>query len=235
MARATPAPRPRHGRCTAPAASHVDEICDDGRMRAGWIVVALVACHHPEAPVAVAPRGPTPCARAADSMVQTMLERLPKQDAPPTEEADALRNLIRERCEQDAWSADAARCLIAMKTTEDAAPCADLMTDAQQAALVRDQQALFGAAPAASAAGGGAAPADASGATGGGAAPADASGAASPASPGAAGGRQARDKIAPMPEPAQAAPPAPVSPARRPSAKKTKGNGVAGDPCSGGE
>lgn len=77
-------------------------------------------------------------------MVKTMLDRLPASGTPPTEEADALRNLIRERCEQDAWSADATRCLIAMKTTEDAAGCAPMMTDAQQAALVRDQAAQLG-------------------------------------------------------------------------------------------
>jgi hypothetical protein len=81
-------------------------------------------------------------------MVQAMLDRLSAKDSPPTEQADALRNLIRARCEQDAWSAEATRCLIAMKTLDDAAPCAKLMTDAQQAALVRDQQAQFGAGPA---------------------------------------------------------------------------------------
>jgi hypothetical protein len=117
-------------------------------MRAGWIVVALVACGHAEPPPPVAPKGPTPCARAADSMVQTLLDRLPAKDAP-TEAADGLRNLIRERCEQDGWSAEATRCLIAMKSTDDAAPCAALMTEDQQAALVRDEQAQFGAKPAA--------------------------------------------------------------------------------------
>jgi len=112
-------------------------------MRAGWIVIALAACGH-AAPPAAAPKGPTACARAADAMVQTMLDRLPARGAEPTEAADGFRNLIRERCEQDGWSADATRCLIAMKSTDDAAPCAQLMTEAQQAALVRDEQAQFG-------------------------------------------------------------------------------------------
>ena len=115
-------------------------------MRAPWIVVALVACHH-DAPAPVAPKGPTPCERASDNMVQGMLARLSSKDAPPMEQADAIRNLIRERCEQDAWSAEATRCLIAMKNLDDAAPCAKLMTDEQQAALVRDQTARFGTAP----------------------------------------------------------------------------------------
>lgn len=116
-------------------------------MRGLWIVVVLAACHHADAPAPAPPRGPTACARASDSMVQAMLDRLPAKDSPPTEQADALRNLIRARCEQDAWSPEATRCLIAMKTLDDAAPCAKLMTDAQQAALVRDQQAQPGAAP----------------------------------------------------------------------------------------
>ena len=84
------------------------------------------------------------CERASDNLVQAMLARLPRADPVPTETADALRNLIRERCEQDSWSANATRCLIAMKRTEDAGPCAQLMTDAQQEALVRDEEALFG-------------------------------------------------------------------------------------------
>jgi hypothetical protein len=136
-------------------------------MRASWIAVALGmvaaagalatlgalgglatlgACHSAEPPAAPTPKGPTACARASDSMVQTMLDRLSKDGPPPTEAADALRNLIRERCEQDGWSAEATRCLIAMTSVKDAEPCARLMTDAQQAALVRDESALFGAA-----------------------------------------------------------------------------------------
>jgi CDP-diacylglycerol pyrophosphatase len=91
-----------------------------------------------------------------------MLARLPAADEP-TEQADALRNLIRERCERDRWSDDATRCLTAMKQLEDAEPCARLLTEDQQAALVRDQEARFGAQP-----GGGAG----SGASAGSAAPA---------------------------------------------------------------
>jgi len=130
-------------------------------MRGCWIVAVLVACHHAEAPAPVAPKGPTPCARASDSMVQTMLDQLraslPDSAELPTEQADAIRNLIRERCEQDGWSAEATRCLIAMKRQDDAEACAKLLTDDQQAALVRDQEARFGAK-----AGGGAEPASSS-------------------------------------------------------------------------
>ena len=108
-----------------------------------WIIVALAACQHAE-PAPAAPKQPAPCARAAGNMVATMLARLPVSDAPPTEAADGLRNLIRERCEHDAWSAEAMQCLIAMTRLEDAEPCAKLMTEAQQAALVRDGNAQFG-------------------------------------------------------------------------------------------
>ncbi|HEX7842133.1 MAG TPA: hypothetical protein VF469_31895 [Kofleriaceae bacterium] len=79
-------------------------------------------------------------------MVAAMLARLPAADPPPTDEADALRSLIRERCERDGWSAAATRCLIAMQRLDDAAPCAKLLTDDQQEALVRDQEARQGAA-----------------------------------------------------------------------------------------
>ena len=74
---------------------------------------------------------------------------------------------MKERCEQDGWSAEATKCLIAMTSVQDAEPCARLMTDAQQAALVRDESALFGptdaqATPAsAPASGAGSAPGDA--------------------------------------------------------------------------
>jgi hypothetical protein len=122
------------------------------RMRASWIVAlvtvaavgAMGACHAAEPPAAPAPKGPTACARASDSMVQTMLDRLSSEGPPPTEAADALRNLIRERCEQDRWSAEATKCLVAMSSVKDAESCARLMTDEQQAALVRDEAALFG-------------------------------------------------------------------------------------------
>jgi hypothetical protein len=115
-------------------------------MRAVWLALALAACHQAAPPKAAAPKGPTACARASDNMVQLMLDRLPAKDSPPTDEADGLRNLIRERCEQDGWSAEATACLNAMKRLEEAEPCAKLMTDDQQAALVTDQQARFGAA-----------------------------------------------------------------------------------------
>src|SRR5262249_56111787 len=90
------------------------------------------------APPPAAPKGPTACERAADSMVGAMLARLPAEGAP-TEQADALRRLIRVRCEQDGWSADATRCLIAMQKLDDATPCAQLLTHDHHAAPVHAQ------------------------------------------------------------------------------------------------
>ncbi len=65
-------------------------------MRGGWLVLALAGCARADAPPPAAPKGPTACERAADSMVGAMLAHLPVSDAP-TEEADALRRLIRVR------------------------------------------------------------------------------------------------------------------------------------------
>jgi hypothetical protein len=190
-----------------------------GAMRGIWIVVALAACHHADAPATVAPTGPSPCARASDSMVQAMLQRLPAKGAPPTEEADALRNLIRTRCEHDAWSAEATRCLIAVKQLDDAEPCATLLTDDQQAALVRDEEAQFGGRP------GAPPPAPPT-------APPPAAAEAPPAGPGL---QPAPAAVAPPaadpapPPPPGAAPKKPAKPA------KSKGKSTGGDPCSGGE
>lgn len=117
-----------------------------GPLAALAVLAGLGACGPAQPPVAPAPKGPTACARASDSMVQTMLDRLSSEGPPPTEAADALRNLIRERCEQDSWSAEATKCLIAMTSVKDAEACAKLMTEEQQAALVRDEAALFGPA-----------------------------------------------------------------------------------------
>lgn len=131
----------------------------------GGLVLALVACQRAEAPPPAAPKRPTACERAADSMVGAMLARLPASDEP-TEQADALRRLIRVRCEQDGWSAEATRCLIAMQKLDDAAPCAKLLTDDQQAALVRDQEGRSGAPAGSGEAPSGARPAAGSGARG---------------------------------------------------------------------
>jgi len=195
-------------------------------MRGIWIVVALAACHHADAPATGAPKGPTPCARASDSMVQAMLARLPANDTQPTEAADALRNLIRGRCEQDAWSAAATRCLIAMERVDDAERCATLLTDEQQAALVRDQEAQLGVQPGATA------PAAPPAPPGSPSSEPPAPAAPSPAAP----APQAVPVVQPPAPPAAAAPPPAAEPAKnRAKEVKSKKKGTGGDPCSGGE
>jgi hypothetical protein len=186
-------------------------------MRGIWIVVALAACHQADGPGTAAPKGPTQCARASDSLVQAMLARLPAKHTPPTEEADALRNLIRERCEHDAWSAEATQCLIAVKQLPDAEPCAQLMTEDQQAALVRDEEALFGGTPDAPP-------------------PAPAADPAPAAAPEVAPAPAAAPVVQPSGAPAAAAPPPAAEPAKnRAKEVKSKKKGAGGDPCSGGE
>jgi hypothetical protein len=138
----------------------------------------------------------------------------------PTEEADALRNLIRERCEQDRWSAQATDCLIAMKQVTDAEACAPLLTEAQQEALVRDQSARLGSSKAGGTSGAPAPPGEA---------------ATSPpvsesSAPDAAPPPAAAPPAAPVP---QATPPARgAAPAKPP---KTKDKPRPGDPDDGGE
>jgi hypothetical protein len=180
-----------------------------------WLLVALAACGSSASPPPVAPRGPTPCARASDNMVQALLDRLAREDPVPTEEADALRNLIRERCEQDRWSAEATGCLIAMKQVADAEACAPLLSEAQQAALVRDQSAHLGAKGAAPASG----------------APAAREGEAPPAQP-----ESQPPTAAPAPPPATGAGPAPAAlPPAPPKPLKAKDKPRPGDPDDGGE
>jgi hypothetical protein len=124
------------------AAARVAGLAVAGLAVAG-LAVAGAACGSSAPPPPAAPRGPTACARASDSVVAVMLARYAAKDAP-TEAADALRNLIRERCKRDGWSAEATRCLIAMTRLEDGEACSQFMTADQQAALVRDQEAQSG-------------------------------------------------------------------------------------------
>lgn len=103
------------------------------------VALALAACGGP-AKSAVPPKlvGPT-CADAAAHMVDEMAAT--KDPRPPDETLNALIGLIRTRCDQDRWSPPAVACLSTMTSAADADRCGTLLTDAQQAALVRDQDA----------------------------------------------------------------------------------------------
>ena len=100
----------------------------------------LVACGGPNPDAPVAPRVKAPsCAAAADGMVGMLVAD--KDPKPPDDTVDGIRNLIRDRCQTDGWSAEAQRCLADMKTADDANNCGTLLTEAQQAALVQAQSA----------------------------------------------------------------------------------------------
>ena len=112
-----------------------------------YVLALALGCSHPAPAPEVAPKGPTPCEHASDAMVQLLLDRMPDKEHMPTEEADQFRNLIRERCEQDHWSAEATTCLRNMTKLDDAEACSKLMTEDQQAALVRAEMAKFPSPP----------------------------------------------------------------------------------------
>ncbi len=106
-------------------------------MRAA-ILAVLVACGPPAPVAAPASAGPT-CAGAAEHMVDEMAAT--KDPRPPDDTLNALIGLIRGRCEQDQWSSEAIACLSRIQSAADADHCGTLLTEAQQAALVRDQDA----------------------------------------------------------------------------------------------
>ncbi len=83
------------------------------------------------------------CPAVADAMVGMMMEG--KEETPKAKEAMAgFTDIIRTRCDADAWSAEARQCLAAMKTREDAERCSNMLSEEQQANLVRDEKAKFG-------------------------------------------------------------------------------------------
>ncbi len=108
------------------------------------ILGVLVACGGGRTPPAEKPSpAGASCAAAADGMVGMLIASMnPK---PPDEDADALRKLVVERCDKDVWSPDARRCIKDMKSADDANVCGTLLTDDQQAALVKAQQEKYGA------------------------------------------------------------------------------------------
>ena len=98
------------------------------------------------APAPVEPQAPpaATCARVAGHTADLVAVGL---DPPPPDDAvNALISLIRTRCEEDAWSPEARQCLSTMQTAADADRCGTLLTEEQQAALVRDQEAMLGVA-----------------------------------------------------------------------------------------
>lgn len=103
------------------------------------VLAVVAACAGSAGPVAAPPPvGPT-CAAAAEHMVDEMAAT--KDPRPPDDALNGLIELIRVRCEQDRWSSEAIACLSRITSAADADQCGTLLTPAQQAALVRDQDA----------------------------------------------------------------------------------------------
>ena len=92
-------------------------------------VVALVAGCHGSAPAK--PPGDPPCAKVAHHWLDLMMKD------PPPEAAKAIVDMVVERCEHDAWSAEAQQCMIAMKAIDDP-QCAELLTVRQRDALTKE-------------------------------------------------------------------------------------------------
>jgi hypothetical protein len=83
------------------------------------------------------------CDGVADGMVGMMMEG--KEQTPKLREtSEGFKQIIRTRCEADAWSSDAKWCLTGMKTQADAERCSTMLTEEQQANLVRDEKAKYG-------------------------------------------------------------------------------------------
>ena len=96
---------------------------------------------------ATAAPAPVTCAAAADGMLAMMMRDKEAEGIEDT--IEGFKALIRTRCDEDGWTVEARQCLATMQTRTDAERCSTLLTEAQQANLVRDQKAKFGAKPAA--------------------------------------------------------------------------------------
>lgn len=102
-----------------------------------WLVVACVAACGGSRPPAEPTRPPPSCKGAAEHMVDELVAG--KDPRPPDDIVNTYIELIRTRCEADAWSAPAQDCFMRIHSLADADTCGTLLTQAQQDALVRDQ------------------------------------------------------------------------------------------------
>jgi hypothetical protein len=104
-----------------------------------WLaLVVLAACSHARPEPAPPPRPATSCGAAADGLVGLVVAN--QSEKPPEDAVDKLRVLITTRCREDRWSTEAQGCLASVKTPDDANTCGTLLTEDQQAALVKAQE-----------------------------------------------------------------------------------------------
>ena len=115
-------------------------------MRALLAIALLAACGGGSKSSSTTPKkAPVTCATTADGMMAMMMEGKEGNKERVEEAADGFKAIIRTRCEQDSWTAEAQQCLSTMKTRTDAERCSTMLTEEQQANLVRDQKAKYGA------------------------------------------------------------------------------------------
>lgn len=108
-------------------------------MRCRWLaLVVLVACSSPRKEPPLPPRSATSCEAAADGMIALLVKN--QSERPPEEAVDKLRVLITTRCREDRWTTEAQACLAKLDTPQDASTCSTLLTEEQQAALVKAQE-----------------------------------------------------------------------------------------------
>ena len=112
-------------------------------MRSVLLALVVAACGGGSKSSTTAPKdaGPT-CTTVADSMVAMMAQGKESTKAF-VDKKEGYTTIIRTRCTEDAWTADAKQCLSTMKNREDAERCGTLLTEVQQQNLVRDQQKQF--------------------------------------------------------------------------------------------
>lgn len=99
-------------------------------MKLAAVIALALGCSHPAEPAK--PPGDPPCAKVAHHMVDLM-----NPDPEVAEVAKTINDIMLERCEHDAWSADAQQCMLGMKTLEDHSPCEERLTIEQRDALDR--------------------------------------------------------------------------------------------------
>ena len=111
------------------------------RVKTLLVAVLVTACHHEAPPAAPAPPPGLACAKVAEHLVAT----LPPHDPPPTLElTDKITGVISQRCEADAWTEEAKRCLNLAASVADAQTRCQL-TPTQLDNVNRQMATTFGA------------------------------------------------------------------------------------------
>ncbi|HEU0032681.1 MAG TPA: hypothetical protein VFQ53_18745 [Kofleriaceae bacterium] len=111
------------------------------------IVLALASCSSKKPPEpAHTPAGPKPCEQMADHvmglMTTTDASGKPIEREPQT--ADAITNLLIERCTKDKWTVDAQQCFLRLASFEEIdKQCAPLLTVEQREGLVQAIDQMF--------------------------------------------------------------------------------------------